>query len=277
MVESLRQRRRQAALLLTLPAIAIVGWLVAWPLLTSLWPLGDLVLPPRAVDAVAPTASAAFDAAWLSALWAQLAYSALVLLIEVPLGVLLALSLPRRGVLAGLAVACVAWPLAAPQSIADWLRLELVPRAVDALSGWWASPSGGPCELSPLLAEWTGYVLVDVWRFTPFVALVCAFALRRDDELTVAAGIDGLSGWQRMRHVHWPCMRGACGFAMVIRLVDSFAAWPHAGSTVSLAAWVRDRGSGGFSATTAVATVLTLLVLALIPAWPLRAPSGGRR
>ena len=277
MVEPPRRRRRQVALLLALPAVLVVGALVLGPLLYALEPRIDLIAPPRALDGVAPAPPPAFDRAWLWALAAQATYTALVLALQIPFGVLLALALPRAGWRAGLAVFAVAWPLAVPQSVAELLRVEFWPRACDGLAGGLSSITGTPWQMPAWLGEWSGYVLIDAWRYTPLVALLCAFALRRADDLDLAARVDGLSAWQRFTCVHWPRMRSACALAVVVRAVDSFAAWPHVSSTVSLAAWVRNRAVTGPTATTAVATALTLAVVALVPAWPLRSPSGGRR
>jgi ABC-type sugar transport system permease subunit len=189
----------------------------------------------------------------------------------------LALALPRRGLGGGLGVFLVAWPLAVPQGVADLLRVEGVPRLLHRVAEALAQWSGSAWTPSPALVDYAGYVAIDVWRFTPMVALLCAFALRRSDDLTVAAAVDGLSAWQRLLYVHWPRMRAACGLAVVIRAVDTLAAWPHPGSAVSLAAWARDAAQDGAGVAAAVVTALCLLLLALIPARPLRAPSGGRR
>lgn len=248
MVESSGRQPRSRRRLLAWPALLVVcALLVAAlrPLLLPLFAGGSL-------------AHSTFAADWLHALAMQAAFTALVLAVEIPLGVLVALSLPRRGLGAGLAVCAVAWPLLLPPPFFDLVRTELVPRLL----------AGLPPLPAPDIVAWFGYVLIDAWRWTPLVILLCAFALRPDDRLEQAARIDGLSALQRVRFVHWPRMRVACGLAAALRLVDSLAAWPASG--ITLAAWVRARVADGPGFSTAVAVGLTLLLLALAP-MPLRA------
>jgi glycerol transport system permease protein len=255
---------KPGATLLAVPAVAVLLGLLLPALALLLLPLVDFVAAPRVLDGVAPTPTATFDPQWFGALATQLTFTALVLAIEVPVGVLVALAMPRRGVGAGLAATIVAMPLVLPQSFFELVRTEFGPRLTGKLNAWVA---GAPVGWHPSVEvwEWTGYVLVDAWRFTPLVVLLCAFALRRDDRLELAARIDGLSVLARVRHVHWPRMRAACALAVLLRIVDSCAAWPAPGAGISLAAWVRDRAVAGPGTTAALAAALTLLLLLFVP------------
>lgn len=264
MLDRAETRSRSGLRVMALPALVVVAGLLLPALTLLLLPLVEMVASPRVVDGVAVSPATAFDARWFDALWAQLAFTAFVLAIEVPLGVLVALAMPRHGAAAGVAAAMVAIPLALPQSWFELLRTELLPRVANHVDQMVA---GAPAwQPSTAVWEWSGYVLIDAWRYTPLVALLCAFALRRHERLEVAARIDGLAIPQRVAAVHWPRMRTACGLAVLLRLVDSCAAWPSAGSTVSLGAWVRDRIVAGPSATAALAAGLTLLLLLFVPA-----------
>ena len=66
-------------------------------------------------------------------------------------------------------------------------------------------------------------ILVDVWEWTPFVALIALAALQSlDREPLEAAMIDGASSWQRFRFVIYPMILPALLVALLIRLMDSF-------------------------------------------------------
>jgi len=77
---------------------------------------------------------------------------------------------------------------------------------------WYTSPT----EALPTM------VLIDVWQWTPFVALVVfAALLSMPREPFEAAAIDGASRVQVFRHVTLPMLRGAIALAVLIRLIDA--------------------------------------------------------
>lgn len=65
-------------------------------------------------------------------------------------------------------------------------------------------------------------VLVDVWQWTPMVALILIAALQGvPSEHYEAARIDGASAWQAFWHVTLPGIRGAIVVALVLRTIDA--------------------------------------------------------
>lgn len=77
---------------------------------------------------------------------------------------------------------------------------------------WYTSPT----EALPTM------VLIDVWQWTPFVALVVfATLLSLPREPFEAAAIDGASRLQVFRHVTLPMLRGGIALAVLIRLIDA--------------------------------------------------------
>ncbi len=66
-------------------------------------------------------------------------------------------------------------------------------------------------------------VVVDVWQWTPLVALMLLAGLRSQSaELFEAAQIDGASGWQQFRYVALPLLRPILIVALLIRTMDVF-------------------------------------------------------
>ena len=69
---------------------------------------------------------------------------------------------------------------------------------------------------------WLPVVLADVWKTTPFVALLLLAGLQGiDPALYEAARVDGAGAWQRFRHVTLPLLRPALVVALVFRALDA--------------------------------------------------------
>lgn len=65
-------------------------------------------------------------------------------------------------------------------------------------------------------------VLVDVWQWTPMIALILLAALQGvPSEFYEAAEIDGANGWQAFWHVTLPTIRSAIVVAVILRSIDA--------------------------------------------------------
>ena len=66
-------------------------------------------------------------------------------------------------------------------------------------------------------------VLVDVWEWTPLVALILLAGLKSlPGDLIEAAKADGATAWQRFRLVILPLMLPAVFLALILRIMDAF-------------------------------------------------------
>lgn len=66
-------------------------------------------------------------------------------------------------------------------------------------------------------------VVADVWKTTPFMALVLLAGLQViPQELYEAADVDGANSWQQFRHVTVPLLRPAILVGLLFRTLDSF-------------------------------------------------------
>jgi ABC-type sugar transport system permease subunit len=73
------------------------------------------------------------------------------------------------------------------------------------------------------VAAWVPIILADVWKTTPFVALLILAGLQNiDPALYEAARIDGADAWQRFRHVTLPMLQPAILVALIFRTLDAF-------------------------------------------------------
>ncbi|MQA26255.1 MAG: ABC transporter permease subunit [Micromonosporaceae bacterium] len=151
-------------------------------------------------------------------------FSLQVLLLEIPLGVAIAVAMPRRGVWMSVALVVVALPLLIPWNVVGTIW-QIFARSDIGLGGWVVNNVLGVSFNYTLDATdaWITVLLMDVWHWTPLVALLAYAGLRSiPDPYFQAAQIDGASGWAVFRHIQLPRLRGVLTIAILLRFMDSF-------------------------------------------------------
>ena len=157
------------------------------------------------------------------ALYRQLLFSAAVLAIQLPLGVALALAMPASGWRASLVLVLLSMPLLVPWNVVGTIW-QIFGRQDIGLAGYVLTRLGFDYNYTqdPLDA-WLTVLVMDVWHWTPLVALLAYAGLRAiPGAYYQAARIDGASRWAIFRHVELPKMRGVLMIAVLLRLMDSF-------------------------------------------------------
>jgi glycerol transport system permease protein len=152
-----------------------------------------------------------------------LLFSFEVLLIEIPLGILIALALPSKGWRASLALVLIALPLLIPWNVVGTIW-QIFGRADIGLGGRFLAQIGIDFNYSLNEADaWTIAVILDVWHWTPLVALLCYAGLRAIPEAFYqAASIDAASRLAVFRYIELPRLRGVLLIALLLRFMDSF-------------------------------------------------------
>ncbi|WP_322590804.1 carbohydrate ABC transporter permease [Gordonia otitidis] len=83
-----------------------------------------------------------------------------------------------------------------------------------------------PDGSAPLTQQWPSLaiiVLAEVWKTTPFMALLLLAGLALvPDELLKAAEVDGAGAWTRLRRIIIPMMKPAILVALLFRTLDAF-------------------------------------------------------
>ncbi|MGH8188080.1 MAG: carbohydrate ABC transporter permease [Steroidobacteraceae bacterium] len=157
------------------------------------------------------------------ALYRQILFTSAVLVVEIPLGIALALAMPRTGWRASAVLVLLAMPLLIPWNVVGTIW-QIFGRDDIGLLGYVLTRLGIDYNYSlhPLDA-WLTVLVMDVWHWTPLVALLSYAALRAiPDAFYQAARIDGASRWAVFRHIELPKMRGVLTIALLLRLMDSF-------------------------------------------------------
>ncbi|MEL5879749.1 sugar ABC transporter permease [Cereibacter sphaeroides] len=157
------------------------------------------------------------------ALWRQLLFSGLILAIEIPLGIAVALTLPKRGLKASLCLVLLALPLLIPWNVVGTIW-QVFSRIDIGLLGSGLRALGIDFNIgqNPLDA-WIVLIVMDVWHWTSLVTLLAYAGLQSIPEAYYQAGrIDQASRWAVFRHIELPKMKGVLLIAVLLRFMDSF-------------------------------------------------------
>jgi glycerol transport system permease protein len=160
-----------------------------------------------------------------NALGRQFVFSALVLLIELPLGVGIALVMPKkRGWATSLTMVLVALPLLIPWNVIGTIWVVFLRPDIGLLGHFIDHTLGIHFDYPTLPTQaWVSVMLMETWHWTPLVALLAYAGLRAiPDAYYQAARIDGASGWAVFRYIELPKMRGVLTIAVLLRFMDSF-------------------------------------------------------
>ncbi|TIS35227.1 carbohydrate ABC transporter permease [Mesorhizobium sp.] len=153
----------------------------------------------------------------------QFAFTGLILLIEVPLGVAVALAMPRSGPWVAVCLVLMSLPLLIPWNVvgAMW-NIFALPDI--GLLGYVINAMGISYNFtSQPLSAWFTVVLMDVWHWTSLVVLLAyAGLVSIPDAYYQAAKIDGASRWSVFRFIQLPKMKRVLTIAMLLRFMDSF-------------------------------------------------------
>lgn len=138
-------------------------------------------------------------------------FSSIVLTIEIPLGIAVALTIPKKGALSAVCLICMALPLLVP-----WNMIAMIWHVFLAI----AFGSGWTLKAFP---TWAAIVLMDVWHWTSLVVFLCYSSLTTIHSACYqAAAIDGASRWDVFRYVELPKMKAVLIMALLLRFIDSF-------------------------------------------------------
>jgi ABC-type sugar transport system permease subunit len=223
-------RNTRAAWLFMMPALVIVSVVAVVPLAWTTWEsfhLHDLRMPwlGRPFVGLANYREALAAPRFLEAAAHTLMFVGLTVSLELVCGMALALALnramPGRGVLRAGAilpwalptvVVALLWRFAfeGPQDAASLGLMRL--GIVEAPVFWFAEAA----------MAWVPIVTADVWRMTPFVALLLLASLQQiDPALYEAARMDGAGRWTQFRAITLPLLVPALLVAALFRALDA--------------------------------------------------------
>ena len=279
-LDGLARRQARTAWLLLLPMLAALAIVALWPLSRTIWfSLTDATLSDLSAAAYVGLdnfVALLADPDWWRAVVNTLFFTAVSVTFEVCLGFAIALTLnaqfPARGALR--AAVLIPWAIPTVVSAKMWAwMLQDVYGVINALLlkiGIISTPVAWTA--SPHLAM-VALIAVDVWKTTPFVALILLAGLQLlPADLFEAARVDGASTLTQFFRITLPLMKPAMAVAVIFRLLDAMRIFDlvyvltgNNQQTMTMAVYARqqlidfqDFGRGSAAAT------LLFLVIALI-------------
>jgi glycerol transport system permease protein len=216
----------QKAWFLVLPVLILVAFSAVIPLMTvvnysiqdafagEFYPLDDKLMWFREL--------LEDDRMW-NALRRQAIFSATILAIEIPLGVFVALHMPKRGVWASVCLVLMSLPLLIPWNVVGTIW-QIFGRVDIGLLGYTLDAVGIDYNYTQdALDAWVTLIVMDVWHWTSLVALLAYAGLQSiPDAYYQAAKIDQASRWAVFRYIELPKMMGVLMIAILLRFMDSF-------------------------------------------------------
>lgn len=215
----------QKAWWLVLPVFLCVAFSAILPLMTVVnYSVQDIISPESRVFVGTEWFAAVMrDEELHAALLRQLTFSLAVLIVEIPLGIALALSMPSQGWKSSAVLVMVALSLLIPWNVVGTIW-QIYGRTDIGLLGTTLQSFGFNYSYTGNATHaWMTVLTMDVWHWTPLVALMCYAGLRSiPDAYYQAARIDGASKFAVFRYIQLPKMRGVLMIAVLLRFMDSF-------------------------------------------------------
>ncbi len=214
-----------------MPALGTIALIAIFPLLWTVWEslhVHDLRMPWRGQPFVwfANYVEVLVDPRFWGAMWHTAIFTVGSVALELVLGLILALALNRAYRGRGLVRAAVLVPWAIPTVVAALLwrfMFEGQAGIVNAVLSDVGLVDRSFVWFIHSTAAWVPVILADVWKMTPFVALLLLAGLQNiDDSLYEAARIDGAGPWQEFWHVTLPMLKPAILVALIFRTLDAF-------------------------------------------------------
>ena len=220
----MKKTKSNKAWFLVLPVFILVAFSAIVPLMTVVnYSIQDIFGATRYFVGVEWYREILNDSRLQDSLVRQFAFSGSVLLIEVPLGIAVALMMPKAGKWSVVTLLVLALPLLVPLNVVGTIW-QIFGRADIGLFGWGLNALGMDYNYAanPMDA-WFTVLLMDVWHWTSLIALLCYSGLRAiPDAYYQAASIDRASNWAVFRYIQLPKLKSVLLIGVLLRFMDSF-------------------------------------------------------
>ncbi|MDR6815872.1 glycerol transport system permease protein [Neorhizobium sp. 2083] len=163
------------------------------------------------------------SARFWEALQRNLLFSFIILILEIPLGIFIALNMPKKGIGVPVCLVLMALPLLIPWNVVGTIW-QVFGRVDIGLLGYTLAALGVDYNyVRDPVDAWITVIIMDVWHWTSLVVLLCyAGLVSIPDAYYQAAKIDGASRWSVFRYIQLPKMKRVLLIAVLLRFMDSF-------------------------------------------------------
>jgi glycerol transport system permease protein len=227
----MRQHHDNRAWFYVLPAVLLLCFVGVVPLLINFWHsffdifsldnkfwvggewYREILSSPRFYDSAARS----------------LGFSVAVICVQFPLGLAIALALPRTGPVRSLGLVLLAVPLVVPWNMIPAIWLSLINPESGYLGRALAFAGIAFDHRSNALHTWILLVAMDTWHWVGLVAILsCSGLAAIAPGYYQAAAIDQASRWQVFRYIEFPRLIAVLTMALLLRFMDSFMIYTEA-------------------------------------------------
>ena len=265
---------RRLAFWLVAPSLVVMAFVTAYPIVDAFilsLQRADLRFPANnKFIGLANYGHVLSSSLWWSDLFHTVLITVISVSIELVLGMLLALAMHRAIFLRGAirAIGLIPYGIVTVVAAFSWRY------AFEADSGWIPGLFGLKSDpLAGTFGSYVGVIIAEVWKTTPFMALLLLGGLALvPDELHEAARVDGATTWQRFWRITIPLMKPAIMVALLFRTLDAlrifdtvyiFNAGAHGTETISILGYNQLLNRLNLGLGSAV-SVLIFLVVAIV-------------
>lgn len=258
------QRRRRIAWILVAPALLLLAQAAGWPLVrTFFFSFTNATLDnPSGYEMVGlanyyannggDSVGVLVDPLWWQAVGNTLWFTAMSVGLELILGMLLALLMNQKFRGQGLVRTAILVPWAIPTIVSakmwGWMFHDQYGVVNDLLEKIFGYQAHLAWIAEPSLSMWA-VVIADVWKTTPFMALMLLAALQLiPNDLYEAARVDGAGAWQRFKRITLPLILPAMIVALIFRVMDAmrifdliFVLTSNSEATMSISGYAREQ------------------------------------
>jgi len=216
---------KRAAYLMVLPALLVILLIAAWPVLYNAWLSFQQILPAeRSFIGLDNYVQMFTDGVFFRALLNTVIFTVCSVAIEFTLGLGIAVVLNRGFVGQGITRAIAIVPWAFP-TVVSGIMWRLMYQDQVGILAYWGEKLG--LVSGPILANenavLVGAILSDVWKTTPFVALLLLAGLQViSPDVYEAARVDGAKAWQQFTRITLPLLKPAILVALLFRTLDAY-------------------------------------------------------
>lgn len=217
------------------------------------------------------------DQQFYASLGRQIVFTGVVLAIQVPLGLAIALCMPQKGPWVSVCLVLMSLPLLVPWNVVGSMWNIMALPDIGLLGKGLNSLGISYNYTRQPIAAWFTVVLMDVWHWTSLVVLLCYAGLVSIPEAYYqAAKVDGAGPWAVFRFIQLPKLRHVMTIAILLRFMDSFMIYTEVivltgggpGSTTKfLSIDLVQKALGGFDLGPAAAFSIVYFLVILFLSW----------
>ena len=164
-----------------------------------------------------------------AALGRSLLFTTLVLVIQLPLGVAIALLIPQNTLAKGTMLMILALPLVVPWNMIPAIWVGFIDTNYGLLGQMLEAMGWNFDYKFTALHTWILIVAMDTWHWVGLVAILAHSGLSMVPQTYyLAAKIDGAGSWAVFRYIQLPKLQGVLTMALILRVMDSMMIYTEA-------------------------------------------------